>query len=393
MQINSMKYSGRLLVLIISFIHLAFADDPQRTTQSLILFQQGFKIEALNSSGFVSNTISNPFTISVTNPALMVDYEAISGGIAMEYRNRLDMQHDITINQNLAWIPQSFGIVKPFNDFRIGLGFSRPYTANIQLDEILITTNGNSDSLSTASFKPVFKTDIYSAGFLAATRLKNFPGSNRQLNAGFQANIDFFNYSGGIPRVTVTATEVAFHWKAGLIYDHNSRFRLGLTYEKGATFSGNYNYKDSFARLTTGNSSSVGFTQVQINNAFESTLPDKFNVGVLIKLFEKMWISGNAITVFWSQSSIGSGNTVGFSGNLIFPLSRKTTLSFGLYHPDPLSENYNLYQPPLYFSAGLKQSISNDFQFDIVIADSHSENEAFSEQTFIKMGILFQKNP
>ena len=382
-----------MFVSMILFIHLAFADDPQRTSQSLSLFQQGFKIEALNSTGFFSNTISNPFTISVTNPALMVDYETISGGIAMEYRNRLDLNDDLTIDQNLAWLPQSFGIVKPFNDFRIGLGFSRPYTANIELDEIPITTNGNSDSLSTAAFKPVFKTDIYSAGFMAAIRLKKFPGVDRQLSAGFQTNLDFFNYSGGIPRVIVTATNLAFHWKAGLIYDHNRRIRFGLTYEKGATISGNYNYKDSYARLTTGNSSTVGFTQAQINNAFESTLPDKFNAGVLIKLFEKMWITGNAITVFWGQSSMGIDNTVGFSGNLIFPLSRKTTLSIGFYRPDPLSDDENSYQAVKYFSAGLKQSISNNFLFDFVIVDSQSDNEIYREQTFIKMGILLQKNP
>lgn len=131
-----------------------------------IILPQGYSLNLLNSKGTsgINNSVSN---INFINPAALDEFYKITAGISYEYQTNIKEAWFAGIGykrySNIT--PQSFGLIIPIKELKIGISAGQTYKSNMDLGEIPTTTTEQPDGAG-ETFNADFKTNIYSYSFL-----------------------------------------------------------------------------------------------------------------------------------------------------------------------------------------------------------------------------------
>jgi hypothetical protein len=131
----------KILVFIL-LANILYAGDDDGISTSGTWVTQGYILESINSTGFNRSIYSHIANLGSTNPAAIYDGNNILAGISYQFETIVkpawfdDLRHE----RGHLYLPQSLGIVYPFQSFRIGLGFSQRYNSLLSMPDMIRTT-------------------------------------------------------------------------------------------------------------------------------------------------------------------------------------------------------------------------------------------------------------
>jgi len=363
-------------LIILLFISLSFAGDNDRigTTKPILL--QSLPIDAQNATGF-SNMISvSAGEISSANPAALANFSSLAAGLDFSLQTKIDYYLDIEISKAKAWLPSSFGLVYPLQNWRFGLAYQQKYTNYIDFGKITYSTVSNPDSGEVVNVWN--ESIIHSPSAIISYSFNGIFTENDRFVIGAQLFWNVWN------ECTVQFDEIrvngsAFSWKAGFIYRVNERFGLGITYENSLDIEGKI--EDDLQ--------GVGHS----DPAYYFKLPSKLSLGIELGTVERLQVAGTATVCFWNDLPDNYNNPLNLSFNVIYELAGPVQLSLGVYQLSRSheSEEYfsqNTGESAAFLSAGIKGSFSN-FKVRLELLDSHLFSTEYQKYTMAKLGLDF----
>jgi hypothetical protein len=378
-----MKSVGSFFILATLF--LSAINGQNRITPTSVLFiHQGYVIN--NGLGFANSTVTTAANIAAANPATLADFGKTFLGISFLFASKIDSTlNGIRVNQERmnAWVPQAFGLVLPYQDFRLGLGFNQKYTSVLNVGEITVTDPGNPGG-SEETVKPLFKTYVYSVSANAAYILPRFISPEHRLSLGLQIDVNFFRGYEEIGRVKGESSDQSITWKAGARYDFVDYLRFGLAYEKGASFEGTVKWNDEELITSTAGQQIIG---QQIEQKFSGKMPDRLVLGLYFKVAEKLRLANDFTSVYWEKIANNLKNSLDISGNLVYQGWESVSLSGGFYstrreYKDPEFEG----DSGLFLSAAALVKLGRA-EIEALIADSHLFSSDTRKQTLARLGL------
>jgi hypothetical protein len=361
-------------------------DDPQRagTIPNYVnVFQQGFVLESLSGYGFSSATYSPIFNIGSGNPASVTDFSQFSVGFSYQANTKIDpfALSDVTFQRVNSFIPQSAGMVYPFQSFRIGAGFSQKYSAELRIEDIPIRTiqypEGTGEYTTSIS-----KNSIYSMSALASYQFASLIANEDQLSLGIQTNMNLLRSRASIYNSTIKLSDQEINWKFGFryAYHHQSveKLQFGLTYEGKINFSGYYEYNPE-PILPLG----------AVPNPAILTYPAKLNFGFLLESNSTFGIYNDFIYNFWEDMYPYNKNKLDLAGGVAVGANDGLLVSVGYYLFESYANNETeseIIGDTFFISGGLVLRYKL-IDFHLVFADSHLYSPKGSRQTIGKLGV------
>jgi hypothetical protein len=161
----------RIIFLIIIFSTINIYSQRER---NIIFLPQDNSLQTLNGLGTsnIKNDVSN---ISSINPASINAFSKLSTGVSYLFRSKIKEAYIAGIGSSRIqnFIPQSFGIVYPINNLRIGLGMRQKYNSALDLGNVTITTADQPDGIISFS-NPVYKTAVYNYSIISSYLFDGF---------------------------------------------------------------------------------------------------------------------------------------------------------------------------------------------------------------------------
>lgn len=363
------------------------SDDGIRIgSNNIIVFQQGFVLESLSGYGFSGATYSPIFNIATGNPAEMANFDNFSFGFAHQANTEIDSFGipDVKFQRVNNFIPQSAGMVYPFQNLRIGAGFSQRYSAEIQFENIPIITlqyPGGTGEYTTARFKNT----IYSISALLSYHFNSLITKADQFSIGTQTNMNLLRNRQSIYDLTAKLSDEEINWKFGLryTYHHQSieKLQFGIDYESKVNFSGTYEYNRTLS--VPPNATEL----IQIPSIL--TYPATLKFGILFEPTLKFGIYSDFIYNFWEDLNPSNKNRLDISGGIVIRASDQISASLGYYLFESYSANRNEIlissNDAVYISGGIIWHYQL-LNIHLVVADSHLFSDKEGKQTIGKIG-------
>ena len=136
----------KILLLVFSVIHISSAQpveaEPYIDATGHI---HGYMLDPLNGYGYNSSTLTMASDIVNSNSSAIAEFDGTSIGISYLFESKIDPAWiaDITHERGYNYLPQSFGIVIPYNYLNLGFGFAQIYNSEVKYGPIKITTIDN----------------------------------------------------------------------------------------------------------------------------------------------------------------------------------------------------------------------------------------------------------
>lgn len=360
--------------------------DPGRIapTTNIPFISQGIVLDGYSVYGILNTTLSTISTMSDMNPAALVDYQSPAIGFSLQFDSKIDRAlRFLDAGQQRAnpWLPQSFNLVYPAGNFRFGLGAHQKYNQSFDLEIMLITPDDPVGSGETVKYTS--ETNLYTGSGVAAYSFTSPFHNSHKATLGVQLNLNYLRDSSELYGINAKATDIAIGWTLGLRYDFHDRVKASVSFDKENTFSGNVETNADEVLIISQDSSFIE----QSVNPFIANYPDKLKFGLLVGISERIWLTNNFATTFWSSISENTRNQPEFSANLIFNIASVFTVSIGAYYTNNRIED--IFQTTaedwLFLNCGMKIAIKK-LMMEISIADSHLGSSENHKQTIIKFG-------
>jgi len=374
------------------------AGDPDRIDprNQIFLYNQGFVLESLSGYGVSSSTRLPIFNISTGNPATLSALNTFAVGFSSQFDSKVESFpiDDASFQRINNLVPQSVGLVYPYQDFRVGAGFSQKYSAEILFNEIEMTTVNDPQGTGEI-FSPTSKNVIHTASALASYQILNLLSPTDQLSVGFQFNLNFLDADESISRTTVKLNANQANWKFGFSYsgigsiERTETFRLGLYFETAVKISGNVEFEGPGLLTSDPDSSMLGNNE-RITANLESyprdaEIPPRIVFGFLVSLSSKFALFGDLGYTWWSNLGEPYQNKLDFSNSLLFKVSEHIGFSIGL----AFLQGFVGESDAVYLSAGMIGHL-NKFELHLALADSHLSSAEYRRQTIGKLGFGFR---
>lgn len=375
-----------IFLLLLFFINI-YAQNINYTNQ-LFVNPQGRGIESYNSLGFsnISNcTISE---ISSANPASLNHFNYISIGLSFQYSSKINLLNDFTFTSTKQWFPASFGFVYPYKNFRFGLAYHQRYNSYINYGENEITTIEHPDGTG-EFFSATSERIIHSPSSLINYTINGIFNDSDYLSLGLQLFWDFLKINEKIYITNGQLKDNNMSWKLGIIYEFKQETHIGIIYEKGVTFEGEYKIEPQLTTIIHANNDSY----VNVNPIYFLKLPDKLVFGVTNQTLNNFLLSMTISSIFWESVYDGYQNQLDISSGVIYKLSDLFRISLGFYNSDLIYKNpeYHISNNTNFIGAGMKWYINHlDIQFEVI--GSHLFSSEYRKQTQIKLGLNYAFN-
>lgn len=359
---------------------VAYGGDKDRISRQIFLFPQNYTIESYYGIGFSNIAISQLSDISNANPASLADFRLNSSGLTVEYHSAIESAfvNNIELNRDIQYIPQSAGFNFSIKNTQFGLGFNRMYSSLVQF-EAGVTTITNPDSISQYIYYKR-QDNIFSGSGLVARSFQIPNLMTHQFSIGIQFDGDYFITTQKIEQSTGKLQDWAFSWKAGVRYQMGDNLILGVIFDKGSEFSGQYKSSSSFEVDDS-------LSELSIESYVKT--PSKIIFGGLVKHSPWLEFTVNLGFVYWNKVWREYQNNPEFSVSLIFKKIKRIQLLAGFYQtdfnrqPDDFS---SLDYEALYISGGVLVSFKKQ-NLSLVLSDSHLASAERSKKTIIKFSI------
>jgi hypothetical protein len=237
-----MRKSVLLFILLLLAVSLS-AQSLSTKVFGLNKTPQGFVLETISSKGFQSSGINHPANMNSMNPAAIYAFESLSAGLSYQwdYYKMPNWYANIEHGRIHNTYPQSVGLVMPFNNVRLGLGFSQRFNSQLDFGKMEITTIDHPDG--TGEFMHAIKNvRVFSYAGNLSYIIKPFVSSKNTISVGLQGNYNtlYINHTMYLDDETILSEDEDrtdnIGWKAGIVYDRAERIQIGLFYEKNPFF-------------------------------------------------------------------------------------------------------------------------------------------------------------
>ena len=394
---------NRYVCLILSIFILSFvakAGDVARIPPeyNIFLLFQGYTINAYNATGFSNALYSTISDLPDANPASLTDYEKPAIGLSMEYHTGIDQAlipnlDGIGHSRDNQYLPQSFAAIYPFQSFQVGLGFYQKYSGKVEFGLEPIVSPQDPEGIG-QFYEPEFTRNIYSGNIIISKKFNKIFGSDHQISAGSQLNLDYFKGKEKISTLEVAYSDEAFSWKLGIRYSYQNLLNTAVIFDKGSSFSGKIKYNHDFLvpviqdTSLTGNNISIE----QEEEKFKSTTPDRLILGYELKSLPWLWISGSTNLVYWHGQYNTMNNNLDYSVNFIINGKEKYSYSVGYFNTDTevflLTYGSAINYEAHFLSGGFRARLES-MAIYVTIMDSHLSTKT-RRQTIGKLGFEYQ---
>ncbi len=387
-----------LLFLFTSFttnIYSQIANEHQ-----VAFLPQGFALQTLSSLG-TSNIINDISNISSINPASINEFNKISCGISYLFQSKIDEAYiaGIAHNRIQNFTPQSFGILFPFNELKIGIGMRQRYNSELDLGQIQITTMERPDGTG-EYFLPIYRTNVHSYSFILSYLFDNFLSQGNEFSLGFKLDYNRLHEYEEIWRMSNDIVANSFGWSAGFIYkigkEDKKALKLGLSYESSVEFSKYFTYGNSqlnLVPLDSNNRNTTYYAIINPNYLLKGNIPGELKFDFNINPVSTLNFCTSVNYIFWNSITDNFNNQFEFAENIIFSPNKRISASAGIYttgrkfKQDYFGINNELHA--FFLSAGIKFNF-NYFDVNLALADSHLLSGEAYKQTIAAFGIGFQ---
>lgn len=346
--------------------------------------RQGFPIGSMSGFGS-SGILNNASNLSALNPAALGSFDMCSAGFSYEYSSPVEqvgrLYSLVKIKRPVSPLPQSVGLVVPYDNFRFGIAMSRYY--NIDL-------TSRFSSISSGPGSPEWK---YSAGIEQYSAIASYaiPNTGLALGLGFNLNsfhqkqiddlmVYYLSFSSTYRRSEYDNPVYSTNWHLGSLYrfdfSNSIYLKLALAYESAFEFD-----------------NVIDISSFDDNPAYKynitAKLPGKLNFDTEMKIRNNFRLLASVSETFWKNANEKSGNIVFSSLGGLYNLNAVSAVSFGAALSDNVSFGKEGNNDIVYLYAGIN-TYYKFLNFDLSVADSHvSKNEAF-KQTLVKFALGFR---
>ena len=145
----------------------------------------------------------------------MAEFDDTNLGISYLFESKIDPAWiaNITHERGYIYLPQSFGLLIPFNYLNLGLGFAQIYNSEARFGALEITTINNPEGTG-ESFDEGDKSLVNRYSVIAAKKINN-GSQSLGINIGIQVGLDQLFYESYIWKMSLTANGYGFNWKIG----------------------------------------------------------------------------------------------------------------------------------------------------------------------------------
>lgn len=371
------------LFILISSASFAQLQVPENNVLHL---PQGFVLTNLNSLGIsnINNSVSN---IGTTNPSSMIQFNKISIGGSYHFETKLEEAYLASIGHKRISneLPQSIGIVFPYQNFRLGLAFNQKYNSSAEFDKIPITTVEFPDG-SGEYYKPIMETKVLSYSVSASYLFDNLFMENSSLAFGARLTRNSLDYREELLSYSFDVESENYNWAFGVLFNHdfdnNKSFSAGILYES------NINMKETIIHSDKNLNENPNFSPSQFSLIFSANFPAKVSFDLSADFINNISLYSTVNYLLWSDVHTNLKNQFEFSLTGLYHFNENLKASFGFFTTDRNYEEnilgINEKLRAVYLLAGINYRISL-FNFGLSIADSHLFSDEWRKQTIAKL--------
>ncbi|MGE5499573.1 MAG: hypothetical protein ACM3Q2_15945 [Syntrophothermus sp.] len=376
--------------LILFFFVLASSIFPQSYYSHLFL-PTGFTVESLSGYGY-SKTMGGAENIAAMNPAAIDRFSSPSAGFSYQFETKIDPAYlaNMPVKRYRTNIPQSAGLILPYRNMRLGIGFTQRYDGDLILEKVAVTTVENPDG--TGEFMRFEeKADVYRISGILSYGVNDLFMEGDRVTAGVSFDYDYINYftdrgmAGHAPDFQMKShgdkTSAAF----GLMYSPSKSTVYSLSYEESVEFS--KMKVDSYI-----DNRMYYFIEQPIGDFAVSREPSRIHLGFDHRFGNQTTLTSTLSYVSWNGAIGNRRDRAEASFSLIFPVHQLLTVSGGVFYTDydftsdtekafDLGTKYNA----LYLTAGLIFSW-NIIDVNISAGDSHLTGGAYRKHAVARAG-------
>lgn len=353
---------------------------------NVLYLSQGFVLTNLSSLGIsnINNSVSN---IGTTNPTSMIHFNKISFGGSYHFETKLKEAYLASIGHKRISneLPQSIGIVFPYENFRLGLAFNQKYNSSAEFEKIPITTvefpDGNGEY-----YKPVMETKVLSYSVSASYLFDNLFIENSSLAFGARLTRNSLDYHEELLSYSFDVKSENYNWSFGVLFNHvldiKKSFSAGILYES------NINMKETIVHSDKNLNNNPNFSSSQFSLIYSANFPAKVSFDLSADFINNISLYSTVNYLLWSDVNSNLKNQVELSFTGLYSFNEELKASFGFFTTDRNYEEnilgLNEKLRAVYLLAGINYKISL-FNFGLSIADSHLFSDEWRKQTIAKL--------
>lgn len=371
------------LFILISSLSFAQLQVPEN---NVLYLSQGFVLTNLNSLGIsnINNSVSN---IGTTNPTSMIHFNKISIGGSYHFETKLKEAYLASIGHKRISneLPQSIGIVFPYENFRLGLAFNQKYNSSAEFDRVPITTVEFPDGTG-EYYKPIMKTKVLSYSVSASYLFDNLFRENSSLVFGARLTRNSLDYHEELLSYSFDVKSENYNWAFGVLFNHvidiKKSFSVGILYES------NINMKETIVHSDKNLNNNPNFSSSQFSLIYSANFPTKVSFDLSADFKNNISLYSTVNYLLWSDVNSNLKNQVELSFTGLYSFNEELKASFGFFTTDRNYEEnilgLNEKLSAVYLLAGINYKISL-FNFGLSIADSHLFSDEWRKQTIAKL--------
>ena len=164
----------KIILLLFSLIHILPAQPVEAEPYiDATGFIHGHMFDPLNGFGYNPSTFTMASDIVNSNPSAIAEFDGTNIGISYLFESKINPAWfvDITHERGYLYLPQSIGLVTPFENLNIGFGFAQIYNSVAEFGGVDITTINNPEGIG-ESFQTIDKSLVNR--YIAIAAKKNY---------------------------------------------------------------------------------------------------------------------------------------------------------------------------------------------------------------------------
>jgi len=357
---------------------------------------QGFPPSLLNGYGN-SGLFNDVANIGSVNPAALENFNKKAAGISYQFGTNLNNPFvtNVTYERINQIVPQSFGIVYPIDDLKIGLSMHQKYNTSTLFGPIPITTINNPDGTGDF-YSPLYKSTVYNYSITASYTLpvlfkNSFLSVGLRLGLDNLKEYDTFNITAIIDE-TVNSSDFAVGVMYTIKEEETNYLQFGLSFESELKFNKitSWNLGGTIPEPTANGTQYItdNSTPIELIATFPSTLRFDFDISTN----SKIKILGSVSNIYWYPSTNLMNNQVEFTGSFVYLLNETFSPSIGFiymdrrYDDNPILGGINTND--VLITAGLVVKYDN-LNIHFALMDGHIFSNYFRKQTIVESSISY----
>jgi len=366
----------------------------------ILYLPQGYTHQDLTGKGFLGSTQSSISNLNSGNPACIVDFNGLNIGTSLQFESKTNKAWiaDFSHNRN-NYLPQSFGLSYSLQNIHFAMASNQLYNTKIDYGKIQGTMIWDNEQgyIETEIFHPYRNETIFKNSAISAIKLNNFLFDNSILSIGFQFNSNYYIILQTLGKSMLPeedgklkvkenkakANDLENNFSLGFRYSiHNNMLnvKLGIFYES--------EIEHNFEKKHSGNS-----------YQYLARIPQKLNGGISINFPKNIIWTTNFTQQYWEslEKENNIKNVLEWSSSVSFQYKKDILVSLATKttNTEYIGHGYDLFFKNKffahYFVTGCKYNYKQ-YEFDIVIADSHLLSEEKRKHTIFKFGLGYHFN-